>query len=85
MLLDTRNKNIHGLGVGISTIFQIFGHFLYQKGTGSLRMVINFTPSSATNDTINENVYGLWVGISTVFQIFGHFLFKGRWDHPKWS
>jgi hypothetical protein len=29
---DTRNKNIHGLGVGISTVFKIFGHFLYQGG-----------------------------------------------------
>jgi hypothetical protein len=48
MLLDTRNKNIYGLGVGISRVFEIFGHFLYQGETGSLRMVINFTPSSAT-------------------------------------
>jgi hypothetical protein len=28
MLLDTRNKDIYGLGVGISTVFEIFGHFL---------------------------------------------------------
>jgi hypothetical protein len=40
MLLDTRSKNIHGLGVGISTVFEIFGHLLYQGGTESLRMVI---------------------------------------------
>jgi hypothetical protein len=39
---------MHGLGVGISTVFEIFGHFLYQGRTGSLHMVINFTPSSAT-------------------------------------
>jgi hypothetical protein len=31
MLLDIRNKNIYGLGVGISTVFEIFGHFLYQE------------------------------------------------------
>jgi hypothetical protein len=30
MLLDTRNKNIHGLVVGISTVFETFGLFLYQ-------------------------------------------------------
>jgi hypothetical protein len=48
MLLDSRNKNIYGLGVGISTVFEIVGHFLYQRGTGSLSMVTNFTPSSAT-------------------------------------
>jgi hypothetical protein len=30
MLLDTGNKNIHvyGLGVGISTVFEIFGHLI---------------------------------------------------------
>jgi hypothetical protein len=27
MLLDTRNKNIHGLGVGILTLFKIFSKF----------------------------------------------------------
>jgi hypothetical protein len=59
--------------VGISIVFDIFGHFLYQGATGKPRMVINFTPSSAT------------VGISEVFEIFGHFLFKGAWDHPVWS
>jgi hypothetical protein len=30
MILDTRNKNTYGLGVGISTVFEIFGHFLFQ-------------------------------------------------------
>jgi hypothetical protein len=28
MFLDTENKNMYGLGVGIATVFQIFGHFL---------------------------------------------------------
>jgi hypothetical protein len=32
MPLDTRNKNIHGLGVGILTIFKLFGHFLFEGG-----------------------------------------------------
>jgi hypothetical protein len=27
MLLNTRNKNIHGFGVGISTVFKIFSNF----------------------------------------------------------
>jgi hypothetical protein len=31
-LLDTRNKNIYGLGVGISTLFEIFMHFLFKRG-----------------------------------------------------
>jgi hypothetical protein len=30
MLLDTGNKNIYGLGVGIATLFKIFGHFLFE-------------------------------------------------------
>jgi hypothetical protein len=32
MLLDTRNKNIYGLGVGISMNFEIIGHFLLKGG-----------------------------------------------------
>jgi hypothetical protein len=30
MLLDTRNNNIYGLGVGISMVFEIFGNFLFK-------------------------------------------------------
>lgn len=30
MLLDTKNKNFCGLGVGISTVFKMFGHFLFE-------------------------------------------------------
>jgi hypothetical protein len=30
MLLDIRKKNIYALGVGISTGFEIPGHFLYE-------------------------------------------------------
>jgi hypothetical protein len=29
MFLDTRNKNIYGLGMGISIVFKIFSHFLF--------------------------------------------------------
>lgn len=32
MPLDTRNKNIYGLGVGILTIFKLFVHFLFEGG-----------------------------------------------------
>jgi hypothetical protein len=31
MLLDTRNKNIYGLDVGISREFKIFVHFLFKE------------------------------------------------------
>jgi hypothetical protein len=50
MLLDTRNKNIYGLGVGISMVFEIF---LVSRGTGPLRMVMTFMPSDGI-DTKQE-------------------------------
>jgi hypothetical protein len=34
MVLETRNKNMYGLGVGISTVFENFGHFLF-NGDGT--------------------------------------------------
>jgi hypothetical protein len=34
MLLDTRNKNIYSLGVGILVVFEILRHFLF-KGDGT--------------------------------------------------
>jgi hypothetical protein len=32
MLLDTRNKDIDGLGVEVSEVFEIFGHSLLKGG-----------------------------------------------------
>jgi hypothetical protein len=32
MPLNTRNKNIYGLGVGISTVFEIFSNFPFLGG-----------------------------------------------------
>jgi hypothetical protein len=32
MLFDARNKNIYGLGVGISIVFEIFSNFLCLGG-----------------------------------------------------
>jgi hypothetical protein len=34
MQLDTRNKNTYGLGMGISMVFEILGHFLF-RGDGT--------------------------------------------------
>jgi hypothetical protein len=34
LLLDIRNKNMYGLGMGISVVFEIFGHFLFKGGEG---------------------------------------------------
>jgi hypothetical protein len=32
MFLDTRNKNMYGLGVGISTVSKIFSYFQFLGG-----------------------------------------------------
>jgi hypothetical protein len=32
MSLDTRIKDMYGLGIGISTVFEILGHFLFKGG-----------------------------------------------------
>jgi hypothetical protein len=50
MLFDTKNKiyYTYGLGVGISTVFKIFGHFPYQGETGPFHMVMTYIPSDAT-------------------------------------
>jgi hypothetical protein len=46
MLLDTRNKNIHGLRVGISTVFKILGYFLFKGGQDHPRRVMTYRPSN---------------------------------------
>jgi hypothetical protein len=71
-----------GLGVVISTIFKILGHFLFQeeggRGMGPPRMVMTYIQS----DTRIKDMNGLGVVISMVFKILGHFLLKGGLDHP---
>jgi hypothetical protein len=76
MLLDTRNKNIYDLGVGISTVFKIFGHYLYQRGQDH-SVWSRPTYHKMLLDTRNKNIYGLGVGISMIFEILGHSLLKG--------
>jgi hypothetical protein len=39
MLLDTRNKNINGSGVGILKVFKILGHFLFKGDWTTLQGV----------------------------------------------
>jgi hypothetical protein len=55
--------------VGISTVFEIYGHSLFQ-GDGSIYHEMFF-------DTRNNCMYGLGVGISKILEILGHFLFQG--------
>jgi hypothetical protein len=64
----------NGLGVGISTVFKIFGHFLFQED-GTTTYCHKLLYHQMFLDTRNNNMYGLGVGISTVFEILGHFLF----------
>jgi hypothetical protein len=47
MFLDTRNKNMYGLGVGISTVFKIAEHFLFngRRGAESPHMVMTYISS----------------------------------------
>jgi hypothetical protein len=44
MFLDTRNKYIYGLGVWISTVFEIAEHFLFE-GAEPPHMVMTYIPS----------------------------------------
>jgi hypothetical protein len=77
MFLDTRNKNIYGIGMRISTVIEISEHLLF-KVDGTI-------PYGHDQHTIKcpltkgkrINIYGLGVGISTVFDIFEHLQFKG--------
>jgi hypothetical protein len=77
----TRNKNMYGLGVGISTVFEIAEHFLFNGGAEPPHMVMTYIPSDVPwhdkqeyhqmfLDIRNKNVYSLGVGILTVFNIF---------------
>jgi hypothetical protein len=75
MILDTRNKNVYGLWVSISTVFEIFGNFLL-KGAGSLRMVMTYIPSDAVGHKKQEYVW-FRGGDFNVFLILGRSLFKG--------
>jgi hypothetical protein len=61
-----KTKDIHDLGVGISTVFQIFGHVLFKGGTGPFHMAMTYYHLMLL-DTRNTNIYGLGVGISAVF------------------
>jgi hypothetical protein len=45
MFLDTRNKNMYGLGVGISTVFEITEYFLFKGGTEPPHMAMTYIPS----------------------------------------
>jgi hypothetical protein len=73
MLLDTRNKNIYGLCVGMSTVFNISEHLRF-KETTLYGHDLHTIRCYLTQET---RIYVLWVGIPIVFEILGPFLFQG--------
>jgi hypothetical protein len=59
MLLDTKNKNIYSLWVGISTVFEKCGHFLFTgDGTTKTSTVIAYIPSYVTWHKTQEYIWG---------------------------
>jgi hypothetical protein len=66
MLLNTRNKNMYGSEVGISTVFEKFGHFLFQGRTWPPRIVMTYIPSDAPWH--KEQVYSLGMENSLVLK-----------------
>jgi hypothetical protein len=77
MSLETRIKDMYGFGVGISTVFEISGHFLF-KGDRT-------TPYGLHHQMLfykrnkHIHVYSLGVGMLIVFEKFSNFLFCGVW------
>jgi hypothetical protein len=53
----TQETRIYGLEVGISTVFEIFGHFLYQVGTGQLHMIMTYITLDATSHKKQEYIW----------------------------
>jgi hypothetical protein len=66
MLLDTINNNIYGLGVGVSMVFEIIGHFLFKRYGTNVRSWLKY--HQMLFDTTNKNMYGFGVGISKVIE-----------------
>jgi hypothetical protein len=81
MFLDTRNKNMYGLGVGISTVFEIAEYFLVKGKAEPPHMVMTYIPSDVPWHE-EQKYNSLGVGISTAFEISHHFLFKGDGTTP---
>jgi hypothetical protein len=79
MLLHTRNNKTSGLGVETSTVFEIFGHFLYQ-GVQDNSVWLWPTYPKMLFDTRNKNIWFRGGDLSD-FETIGHFLFEGGRDY----
>jgi hypothetical protein len=75
---DTRIKDIYGLGVGISTVFKLFGHFLFKGGQDYLH-----TTECSLTHAWNKNMYGLGVRISIIFRDIQLFPISGVGVDPR--
>jgi hypothetical protein len=73
-----------GLGVRISVLFEIYGHFLF-TGEWDHHVQSWRTYHQKLLDTRNIYIFGLGVAISMVFKIFDHFLYQGGQGHSIWS
>jgi hypothetical protein len=71
MFLDTRNKNMYGLGVSILTVFMILVHLLL-NGERITSYGIHY---QMLLDTMNKDMYGPGMEISTTFETFSNFSF----------
>jgi hypothetical protein len=77
MLLNTRKKNIYGLGVGISTVFKIFSNFNFLGG--------GVDPRGHDLHTIRcfltqgKRIYMVLAGDLNGFQDIQQFQFPGGW------
>jgi hypothetical protein len=81
---------MYSLGVGVSTVFEILGHFLFKGGQdhpyGHDLHTIRWSLTQRNQmvlDTRNKNLYGLGVGFSIVFEIFSNFPFLGGGFDPR--
>jgi hypothetical protein len=81
MLPGTRNKNIYGLRMGISTVFKILGHLLFKGGRG--HAVWSWLKCYQMLLEKRNGIYGLRAVISTVLEIFSNFPFLGDVVDPR--
>jgi hypothetical protein len=84
MPFKPQNKNMHSLGVGISIVFEVFGHFLYQGGQDHSVWLLT-SHQHLLLDTRNKNIYGLDVGIATYIFYIWALPVSGGWDQTVWS
>jgi hypothetical protein len=64
--------------VGISTVLEIIGHFLFKEWCPwDPRVLWSWLNTITYSLTLGIRIYGLWVGILKVFKILEHLWFKG--------